>query len=240
MEIFAHRGSSGTFPENTLAAFKDAASLPITGVELDVQLTKDGEIVVIHDETIDRTSSGIGFVRDFTLDELKAYDFGSYFSLSFRGEKIPLLAEVLDVFKHTNHLINIELKTNKFRYEGIEEKVAQLIAEKEMGDRVIISSFHDESVQLFKEIAPEIPTAFLSMKKPRRLLHHLRSLGVDACHIPYTIAEQRAFKKVIAKGYPIRAFTVNQVEYMQKLEQLGVQSIITDFPEKMLAYQQNK
>lgn len=237
MEIFAHRGSSGLFPENTLAAFKAAAALPITGVELDVQLTKDGEIVVIHDETISRTSNGKGFVKDFTIDELKTYDFGSYFSPLFIGEEIPLLAEVLELFRKTNHIINIELKTNVIRYEGIEEKVARLIDEIGFSNRVIISSFHDESVQLFKEIAPEVQTAFLAMKKPRRLLHHLRRLNVDACHIPHKIAHKRAFQKVIAKGIPIRAFTVNHVAQMQKLEQLGIKSVITDFPEKMLEYQ---
>lgn len=237
MEIFAHRGSSGLFPENTLAAFKNAATLPITGIELDVQLTKDGEIVVIHDETINRTSNGEGFVKDFTLDELKTYDFGSYFSHLFTGEEIPLLAEVLDVFKHTTHFINIELKTNVVRYEGIEEKIAQLIEEKEIANRIIISSFNDESVQLFKEIAPEVQTAFLAMKKPRRLLHHLRFLRVDACHISYKIVHKRVFKKVISKGFPVRAFTVNRVEDMLNLEQLGIQCIITDYPEQMLDYQ---
>lgn len=107
MQIYAHRGSSGLYPENTLAAFLDAAQLQITGIELDVHLTKDHELVVIHDEMINRTSNGQGFVKDLTVDELKTYDFGIRFSKAFQGEKIPLLAEVLEIFSETNHLINI-------------------------------------------------------------------------------------------------------------------------------------
>ena len=98
MDIYAHRGSSGTHPENTIAAFHEAARLPIYGVEFDVHLTKDGELVVIHDETIDRTSDGKGFVKDMTLAELRAFDFGGWFSDEFRGEPIPTLQEVLEVF----------------------------------------------------------------------------------------------------------------------------------------------
>ena len=127
MDIYAHRGSSGTHPENTLAAFREAARLPIYGVEFDVHLTKDGELVVIHDETIDRTSNGKGFVKDMTLAELRSFDFGSWFSDEFRGEPIPTLHEVLEVFSETSHHLNIELKSDIFPYEGMAEKVVAMV-----------------------------------------------------------------------------------------------------------------
>ena len=111
MDIYAHRGSSGTHPENTIAAFTEAARLPVHGVEFDVHLTKDNELVVIHDETIDRTSNRTGFVKDMTLAELKSFDFGSWFSPNFNGQTIPTLYEVLQLFAHTTHHLNIELKS---------------------------------------------------------------------------------------------------------------------------------
>ena len=122
MEIFAHRGASGNFPENTIAAFKEAARLPVYGVEFDVHMTADGELVVIHDESIDRTSNGTGYVKDMSLAELKTYDFGSWFSPDFQGETIPTLSEVLDVFDSTDHKLNIELKSDIFPYEGWSKK----------------------------------------------------------------------------------------------------------------------
>ena len=123
MKIYAHRGSSGTHPENTFAAFLDAAKLPIHGIEFDVHMTKDGELVVIHDEKIDRTSNGTGFVKDMTLAELRNYDFGSWFSYQFKGELIPTVYEVLQIFSETTHHLNIELKSDVINYPGMTEKV---------------------------------------------------------------------------------------------------------------------
>ena len=110
MKIYAHRGSSGTHPENTLAAFEEAARLAIHGVELDVHLSKDGRLVVIHDETIDRTSNGVVYVKDLTLADLRAYDYPKWLMLSWETITIPTLEEVLEIFQHTTHHVNIELK----------------------------------------------------------------------------------------------------------------------------------
>ncbi len=116
LKIFAHRGYSAKYPENTLAAFRATAELPVEGVEFDVHLTADRQVVVIHDEKIDRTSNGTGYVKDLTLEQLRKYDFGSWFSEEFAGERIPTLSEVLDVFKDTDQRINIELKSDVFVY----------------------------------------------------------------------------------------------------------------------------
>lgn len=236
MQIYAHRGSSGLYPENTLAAFLDAAQLQITGIELDVHLTKDHELVVIHDEMINRTSNGQGFVKDLTVDELKTYDFGIRFSKAFQGEKIPLLAEVLEIFSETNHLINIELKTDVVRYEGIEEKVLQLVHEMGIAHRVIISSFNHQSIQIIKDLDPHIQTAALAMKGFADPFHYLHELQADALHISHRAIRNPSIQRLISQGVPVRAFTVNKPRTMLALKKMGVQAIFTDYPEKMMAY----
>ena len=123
--IWAHRGASGYAPENTLEAFKLAIDEKADGIELDVQLTKDKELVVIHDEKIDRTSNGKGYVKDYTLDELKKFNF-NYGNEKYEEVKIPTLKEVYELLKPTNLIINVEIKTGIIFYEGIEEKVLKL------------------------------------------------------------------------------------------------------------------
>ncbi|MGB2993838.1 MAG: glycerophosphodiester phosphodiesterase [Paenisporosarcina sp.] len=233
MKIYAHRGASGTHPENTLAAFKEAAGLAIHGVELDVHLSKDGELVVIHDETIDRTSNGAGYVKDLTLAELRAYDYGSWFKDEFAGETIPTLAEVLEIFQHTTHHVNIELKSDIFPYEGMGEKVLYLVEKMGMADRVVISSFDHEAVRHFKKIAPHIEVAILTMDVLVDAYDYARVVPADALHIYLPSAHRKTTKEALLKGAIIRVFTVNKEEYAQALKKLGVHAIFTDFPERM-------
>lgn len=236
MYIYAHRGSSGTHPENTLAAFKHAASLPIHGVEFDVHLTKDGELVVIHDEKINRTSNGKGFVKDLTLAELRTYDFGSWFSIQFKDEKIPLLTEVLDVFSNTTQHINIELKTDVIAYEGIVEKVVQLVESMELQSRVVISSFNHDTIREVTQLAPHIETATLSMKEFADPFAYVHTIPADALHISLRTARRPSTAKVISQGIPVRVFTVNKVKHIAVLKNIGIHAIFTDFPEKMITY----
>lgn len=236
MEIFAHRGSSGTHPENTLAAFKEAARLPIYGVELDVHLTQDGELVVIHDEAIDRTSNGSGLVKDMTLEQLKRYDYGSWFSKEFKGETIPTLEEVFQVYLDNNHCINIELKSDVYAYEGLEEKVIALINTYEFQNRVLISSFNHEAIRKVKQLQPTLSTGALVVKAPMDPLNELRNIPADGLHL-YLPSAKRAFvQEVIEQGVPVRVFTVNQQVDVEVLQKIGIQSIFTDYPEKALHY----
>ena len=128
-EIFAHRGASGYAPENTLEAFRLAMEQGADGIELDVHLTKDGEVVVIHDETLNRTSDGQGKVRDYTLEELKKFSFHNHIE-KYKGVQIPTLKEVLDLVENSSMKVNIELKTGIYWYEGIEEKTMEIVKEK--------------------------------------------------------------------------------------------------------------
>lgn len=240
MEIFAHRGASGNYPENTIAAFMEAASLPVHGVEFDVHMTADGELVVIHDESIDRTSNGTGYVKDMSLAELKKYDIGSWFAPEFQSETIPTLAEVFDVFDSTGHRLNIELKSDIFPYEGMVTKVLDLIAERQIEERVIISSFDHSAIQIVKQLKPQIETAALFMEVLVHPLDYLNNIPADALHILFPAAIRPTMAEVINSGMPVRTFTVNDENYAMMLKQAGVQSIFTDYPEKMHALLSSK
>lgn len=236
LKIYAHRGSSGGYPENTLSAFRDAAKLPIHGVEFDVHLTKDGELVVIHDETIDRTSNGKGFIKDMTLVELKKYNFGGWFSAKFNGETIPTLREVLYVFKDTHHHLNIELKSDIFPYDGMELKVLQILKDYRLEDRVVISSFNHEMVKSFKELAPQIETAILFVEVMVAPHDYASLVGADSLHAFFPTVLRPMGKEIIASGRQLRVFTVNEESYADMMRDAGVHAIFTDYPEKMYTY----
>jgi glycerophosphoryl diester phosphodiesterase len=236
MKIYAHRGSSGTHPENTIAAFLDAAKLPIHGIEFDVHMTKDGELVVIHDEQIDRTSNGKGYVRDMTLAELRNYDFGSWFSPKFRGELIPTLYEVLDIYSETSHHLNIELKSDVIDYQGMTEKVLDLVGNLNLDTRVVISSFNLDAIRTVKELAPHIETGALFMKPLKDPLEYVRNIPSDALHIKARAALRPSMRQVFRAGVIVRVFTINSFKYLSALQEIGVDAIFTDYPEKLYEY----
>lgn len=239
MKIYAHRGSSGTHPENTIAAFKAAAKLPVHGVEFDVHMTKDHELVVIHDETINRTSNGTGFIKDLTLAELKKFDFGSWYSPKFKQETIPTLREVLYVFKDTHHHLNIELKSDVFPYEGMEQAVLQMLNDYRLEARVVISSFNHEMVRNFKQLAPSIETAVLFMEVMIEPHIYAEKVGADALHAFFPTVLRPMGVEAIASGKNVRVFTVNEEKYTDLLKQVGVDAIFTDYPERMWKYLQS-
>ncbi|MCS1390730.1 MULTISPECIES: glycerophosphodiester phosphodiesterase [Lysinibacillus] len=234
MDIFAHRGVSINYPENTMAAFQAAAKLPIAGVELDVHLTADKEVVVIHDETIDRTSNGSGYVKDFTLQQLRTFDFGSWFSREFGDEVIPTLGEVLELFAGTNHRINIELKTDIIAYEGIEALVLKEVAAQQMTERVIISSFNHESLQTVSKIAPYIESAALFAEVLVDFPTYIALIPAKALHVSLPTSFRKSVKLALTEGATVRVYTVNEQRDARSLQQLGVQAIFTDDPEKIL------
>ncbi|WP_409367761.1 glycerophosphodiester phosphodiesterase [Lysinibacillus sp. 38-6] len=234
MHLFAHRGVSAHYPENTKAAFYAASKLPIAGVELDVHVTADGEVVVIHDETIDRTSNGSGYVKDLTLQQLRSYDYGSWFSEQYTGESIPTLGEVLELFVATQHRINIELKTDIFPYAGIEALVLKEIAKHQMTERVIISSFNHESLQTIVQMAPYIETAALFAEVLVDFTTYTATIPADAIHVSLPTAFRKSIAIALEKGATIRVYTVNDLENAQHLQRLGIQAVFTDDPQALL------
>lgn len=165
MKIWAHRGCSQRYPENTLTAFSKAAEINnLTGIEFDIQLTKDGEIVVIHDERVDRTTDGIGYVRDYTYSQLRVLTIETG---NEQKEKIPSIMEVLDLLQNQmqkGFFLNIELKNSNFVYTGMEEKILDLMARRGLQENVVYSSFYTKSLGIIRKLNPETLIGVLDSK----------------------------------------------------------------------------
>lgn len=232
MKVFAHRGYSGKYPENTLPAFRAAAELAVDGVEFDVHLTKDGEAVVIHDEKLRRTTTGKGFVKDHTLAELKTLDAGSWFSEEWAGTEIPTLAEVLDVFHDTHHTLNIELKTDVFPYEGLLAEVIRLVARAELSERVILSSFNHEDIA-WATRNTSLTAALLTSQVLVNAYDYGRGVGTTRLHVSLPGAFRSMTSEALRKGSVVYVYTVNDGQHLDGLKQAGVHGIFTDYPEKM-------
>lgn len=240
MKIFAHRGASAQFPENTLLAFEAASKLAIEGVELDVQRTKDGVLVVNHDEKIHRTSNGSGYLLDHTFEQLRQLDFGSWKGEQFAGTQIPTLEEVLRIFLHTHHIINIELKTDKLAYVGIEDEVIALVESLNMSDRVMYSSFDHLMVEKLLKKAPTVETAALFENVLIHLHEYGENLGTNALHVSMVAAKRGVMAPSIEKGSHFRVYTVNKQSDYDEMERLGAEAIFTDYAEQMLEHRQSK
>lgn len=229
-QIISHRGYSAKYPENTMIAFQRAVEVGTHGIELDVQLSKDGEVVICHDETIDRTSNGRGYIKDMTVKELKRYDFGSKFNrihAKYEFQEIPTLREYFEYIKDFDVFTNVELKTNMFKYEGIQEKVWDLIKEFDMEERVIISSFNHHSILEMKKIAPYIKCGLLTMCG---LLHpgtYTKQYSVECYHPVFVSLTEEDILNCQSENIEINTYTVNEEKQMLRLID-SITNIITD------------
>lgn len=232
--VWAHRGASGYAPENTMEAFRLAAVLGADGIELDVQLTNDGKLVVCHDETIDRTSDGHGFVKDYSLEELKKFNFNSH-NASYAFCCIPTLEEVFELIEPMDMTINIELKTGVFEYKGIEEKVVELVDRYHMSQRVIYSSFNHYSILRVKKLRPEAKCGFLHADKIIDVASYTKLHGIEALHPAfYFLLDPNYYIQAKENGLLINAWTINEVPYMKAAFQLGINAVITNYPDVAL------
>lgn len=229
--VWAHRGASGYAPENTLAAFEKAVELGADGVELDIQLTKDDEIVVIHDEKIDRTSDGKGWVKDYTLEELRGFNYNRT-KPEYEHTDIPTMREVFELLKPTGLFINIEIKTGVFFYDKIEEKILALTKEMGMEDRVCYSSFNHYTVKRIHELKPDAEVGFLYADGPIDMPSYGEKHGVNALHPAlYNLQYDGFIKECKEKGLKLNVWTVNEKEHMQLCCKYGVNAIITNYPD---------
>jgi glycerophosphoryl diester phosphodiesterase len=232
--VFAHRGTKRTHPENTMAAFKEAERIQADGIELDVHLSKDGEVVIIHDETLDRTTTLSGYVKDFTLQQLKQADAGVTFDSSFAGETIPTLREVFEWAAQNQLLINVELKNDEILYEGLEEKVVALIREYQLEDRIILSSFSHASIEKLKQLASDIERALLYFELPSSIIEMLAEKQEAGFH-PNTIGLTKdTVVKAQQLGYTVRPYVANTIEDMKHMIEYGVDAIMSDYPNDVI------
>ena len=231
-QVWAHRGASAYAPENTLEAFALAVDQGADGVELDVQLTRDHELVVVHDETIDRVSNGSGYIKDYTLSQLKALRFNRLFP-RYKDASIPTLKEVYELLKPTGLVINVELKTGIIQYEGIEEKALSLADRMEMGDRVIYSSFHHPSLVKLRESYPSVYTGLLYSDGWIDVASYGRNTaGVDALHPAlYHMQDKGLILSAAALGLSLHVWTVDEEMHMEMLAEQGIEAIITNKPD---------
>lgn len=233
-KIIAHRGSKSTHPENTLPAFLHAVNIGADGIELDVQLSKDGHLVVIHDETVQRTTNGRGFVHQMTLEEIKQLDAGSWFSKTYRETRIPTLSEVLAILEEKSYrgLLNVELKTDRLDYPSIEEKVLMETQKNEWPFSIVYSSFNQKTLSRLTNLDPTIETAYLFKKPGEEKAYLSNGTPVSAWHPSVKWMKSASGKKHTV--LPMRVWTVNNPYDLQKCFHLSVEAVITDFPEKAL------
>lgn len=230
---YAHRGASGYYPENTMVAFEKAMEMGCTGFETDVQVTKDGVLVIIHDEMVDRTTDGVGWIKDYTYNELIKLDAGSWKSKEFSAARIPTLEEFISLVKDKDLIINLELKTGIVLYEGIEEKVIDLIYKNKMEKKVILSSFNHYSVVRCKEISKELKTGLLYSDGLYKPYNYAIATGADAIHPNFRAINDDIIRESKAAGVEVNLYTVNEEKDMRRFFKLGVGGIITNYPDKL-------
>ena len=229
--VFAHRGASAYAPENTLASFRKALDLKSEGIELDVQMSSDGYLVVIHDETIDRTSNGTGRVTDMTFEALRQFDYGKWFHEDFTGQPIPLLQEVLTLLKNWDGLLNIEIKNNEIPYPGIEERLIQVLRQNDFTGRTLISSFNHEGIRKVRALAPKIPAALLYDFSFFRIHYQqATAYGVENVHPYYLNVSPRMVSFCHAHSLKVIPYTVDKPSSIKRLIRMGVDGIITNSP----------
>ncbi len=235
IKVWAHRGASGYAPENTMESYILAHQYGADGIELDVQLSKDGEIVVIHDEKIDRTSNGKGFVRSHTLKQLRSFTYNRTRPEHVRAE-IPTLREVLTYIRdHTQMTLNIELKTGIYFYPGIEQKTVDMVHEFGMNDRVIYSSFNHYSIRTVREIDPSARVGLLHDVGFIDVPEYAVKLGADALHPRWQCLQYPDYLEGCRRNHlEINTWTINQEDLMLKMCEAGVHAIITNYPDRAI------
>lgn len=233
--IIAHRGASGNAPENTLAAFQLSVEEGADGIELDVHLSKDGELVVIHDDTLDRTTNGTGRVQDKDLDELKTYDAGSWFDSKFASERIPLLQEVIDILPDEVFL-NVEIKNSPTVYQGIEQKLVDILEKNDRLSTTVVSSFDHASVRKVKQLAPEVKIGLIYSNNFADTLAYLETFKDDkvySLHPSHKVIYNRDIQPFLDAGLQVYPYTINDEEIAQHLHAKGVSGLITNYPTKI-------
>lgn len=226
--IIGHRGMPYAAPENTMASFKAAIDSGADGLETDLHMTKDGELVLIHDVTLDRTTSGKGLVAEHSLKELKELSAGYWFNDQYKDEKIPSLRDFLEFTAGKNLLINIEIKNDKKSYPGIEKKLLEILKEYNISNNVLLSSFNYDSLLKIKELDSKIKTGILYLCRLVKPWELAIRLGADALHPFFYSLREKNIWGISKSGLQINPYTVNSPLLMKKMIDMGVTGIITD------------
>ncbi len=230
MEIIAHRGASGYAPENTMEAFKKARDMGVKTIELDVQLTADGQVVVIHDYLVDRTTNGSGLVGEKSYKEVAELDAGSWFGQAFKGAKIPLLAEVLKAFPELR--VNIELKSLAFMPVPLVEKAVEVVVEHKAMERVFFSSFNHGYIRELNEMGIKACGLLIGSRMIKaweyidngKLICQSINPSLDSVDLEFV-------KECQEQGYQVIPYTVNDRKLAELFQSIGIDGIFTNYPD---------
>lgn len=247
VDVHAHRGGAGLAPENTLVAFRSAMAMSVEVLEMDLHVSADGEIVVIHDSTLERTTNGRGFVRNTPLAELQRLDAGSWFGARFAGERIPTLREVLETVRASgDNQVRLNLET---KYEpgapssppDFEARVVRLVSEVGMNRRVMIQSFHYPSLTRVKALDPSILTISLRLASdpPPDPVALVRAAQADIYSPNFRLATRAVIETLHRAGIPVVPWTVDNPAEMERLLEMGIgtlrgDGIITNYPDRLI------
>lgn len=231
--IFAHRGASAYAPENTLAAFELALQQGADGIEMDVGLCADDQVVVIHDDTVDRTTGGSGAVDKLPLQALRELDAGAYFNTAYKGERIPLFEEALELIAKRAFIV-VELKYQGQKADRLVDKVIEMIQKHAQQENVLVSSFHPRMLRRVRRLLPHLPVAQLTLYGRagallRSRIGHLL-VNYQALHPDYRDVNPTLLKRVHRSRCRLHAYTVDRMEDMQSLFSLGIDGIFTNDP----------
>lgn len=234
-EIYAHRGFSQRYPENTLLAFEQAALAGAEGIEFDIHPAADGVPVVVHDLPLGRTVKGTGLVTDFRADQLAAMDAGTHKGAGFTGVGVPTLRQVFEWAGGNRLRMNVEIKSGLQAYAGLEESVVALVREFDLCERVVVSAFDHHVLVRLRALEPRIEAAALIAGTLVRPWDYLASIGAGALHFhagcPIPVSDRAELQR---RGIALRVWTVNEPAHLRHFIALGLDAIITDCPDQAL------
>jgi glycerophosphoryl diester phosphodiesterase len=228
----AHRGASSYAPENTVAAFDLALRMGVSHIELDVHCSSDGHVVVMHDDTVDRTTNGSGPVAQHTLAALQALDAGAWFGAQFAGERIPTFAEILTRYTGRVH-IHTEIKG---RQASLAQRTVDLVRQHGMADQVTVTSFQRVRLEEVRAYAPDLPAGWLVPEVSDATIAQARALGLRQLCPPARTVTPELVRRLHAAGFVVRAWGVTGEELMQQVIRAGADGMTVNFPDTLLAY----
>jgi len=229
----AHRGASGYAPENTLAAFRRATALGVTFIETDLHLTRDAHFVALHDETVDRTTTGQGPIQAMTLAEVRRLDAGSWFGSEFMGERVPTLPEILEFARKHDVVFYLELKPNGFW--GGEHALISALREAQQIARVVIISFDPGILEGLRRLEPTLMTGLLFDNQIEDVLAKTTDIGARQVAVRGNLVTPNFLKEAHQRDLQVVCWTINNPAHMRLLASAGVDGIISDYPDRLLS-----
>ena len=234
-KIYAHRGGAKWAPENTMAAFRKCKENGVYGIELDIQRCKSGELVVIHDEDLKRTTNGAGLIKDTNFSDLSKVDAGSWFGKQFSNERVPLLSEVLTLLDG-KVVLNIEIKNTPVAYPGIEDDLLKVLKDYKHPETIIISSFDHEVLKRLHDKNPQYAIALLGDPIFCYLGNYAKNVGATAWHPYFGSMRKDVIDAAHDSKLKVNVWTPNKVKEWEQLISQGVDGIVTDDPKALSDY----